>query len=171
VRSFRRVESDKPPVCGILFIMKYNKKHGLTNSPEYRAWCHMKTRCYLKTVHNYGNYGGRGIRVCDRWLNSFEHFYADMGPRPSRAHSLDRYPDKNGDYKPGNCRWATLKEQARNIRTNKVIEYKGIVAPISEIAEHIGIDPFIIYRRLRKGWGIEMAIETPINKNKGPKKI
>lgn len=146
------------------------RAHGKTESAEYRAWCHMKTRCLLKTVHNYASYGGRGIRVCERWLNSFENFYADMGPRPSKLHSLDRYPDKNGNYEPANCRWATAKEQARNLRTNKIIEYNGIMGPISEIAESFGINPFLIYSRLRKGWSVIDAIETPRDLNKIAKK-
>lgn len=146
------------------------KSHGKTGSPEYRAWCHMKTRCTLKTVYNYENYGGRGIKVCERWFNSFENFLTDMGPRPSPQHSIDRYPNKDGDYEPENCRWATAKEQSRNLRSNKIIEYNGVSASISEIAESVGVNPFVIYRRLRRGWSVKEAIETPVDLSRIPNK-
>lgn len=130
----------------------------------------MKTRCALKTVHNYENYGGRGVKVCDRWFSSFENFLADMGPRPSSKHSIDRYPNKDGNYEPGNCRWATAKEQGRNLRSNKIIEYNGVTAPVSEIAEMVGLSPFVIYNRLRKGWSVKRAVETPRDLSRIPNK-
>lgn len=86
---------------------------------EYRSWQHAKARCINPNVWNYKNYGGRGIKMCEKWLNSFESFLADMGPRPSSKHSLDRWPDHNGDYEPSNCRWATAKEQQNNRRNNR----------------------------------------------------
>lgn len=82
-------------------------------TPEYKAWASMKARCSNSKRHNYHRYGGRGICVCERWLK-FENFLADMGPRPSPSHSLDRYPNNDGNYEPGNCRWATRVEQAGN---------------------------------------------------------
>ena len=117
--------------CGCLKLEKTVERsttHGHARrrdkSPEYRSWGAMLTRCRNQNLPHWGDYGGRGIKVCDRWLHGegglsgFECFLLDMGKKPSPKHSIDRWPDKNGNYKPGNCRWATPKEQARNTRRN-----------------------------------------------------
>jgi hypothetical protein len=79
----------------------------------------MKARCINSKADNYEYYGGRGVKVCKRWLHSFANFFTDIGKKPSSKHTLDRYPDKDGDYKPGNCRWATMKEQSNNRRSRR----------------------------------------------------
>jgi len=107
--------------CGCLMVGR--PKHGLCNSPEYRSWDHAKQRCSNPNNDATQHYLGRGIRMCDRWLNSFENFYADMGPRPSLQHTLDRYPDNDGNYEPGNCRWATKSQQTEN--SGRILEIRA----------------------------------------------
>lgn len=95
-------------------LRRASRRHGMTGTPEHAAWSRMRSRCNNPRNNSYKNYGGRGIKVCDRW-ESFENFYADMGPRPSPDHSLDRKDNELG-YGPANCRWATYSEQIRNRR-------------------------------------------------------
>jgi hypothetical protein len=117
----------------------------------------MKERC---TNTAFKNYGGRGISVCQRWADSFEVFISDMGPRPSPKHSIDRI-DNDGNYEPGNCRWATNLEQARNRRTNRVITLDGESLCLVDWAKRTGVDHRTISERLRKGWDERRAVLTP----------
>lgn len=136
-------------------------QHGMTGTPEYKSWQSMNARCYDQNVGHYGGYGGRGIRVCERWRRSFENFYADMGPKPTPRHSIDRI-DVNGDYTPDNCRWATPKEQMRNRRASRLLTYGGQTLCVSEWAERFGVAPGIIYNRLAYGWTVERALTEPV---------
>lgn len=139
-----------------------NRTHGKSESREYEIWCGIKKRCHDKKCTRYSDYGGRGIKVCDRWLHSFENFLADMGPCPSKKHSIDRFPDNDGNYEPGNCRWATGLEQGRNCRRNRVMTWSGKSQCIAAWSEEIGIDAKTIQRRLGLGWSDEEALTTSI---------
>jgi hypothetical protein len=116
----------------------------------------MLDRCRNLKNKRWNDYGGRGIRVHESWLN-FENFYRDMGARPNGS-SLDRYPNQNGNYEPGNCRWATRKQQQRNMRSNVVVEWNGIKATVIEWCERTGIPEKALRSRLRRGWSTERAL-------------
>lgn len=125
----------------------------------------MKKRCSYKKSKHYKNYGGRGIRVCKRWLNSFENFYADMGSRPSSKYSIDRI-NNDGDYKPSNCRWATRKEQCNNTRQNHIITYNGVTLTMTQWARKIGLTRNVLKRRLALNWSVERSLNTPFDPRK-----
>lgn len=127
---------------------------------ESEIYWGMIKRTENKATPNYRLYGGRGIKVCDRWRNSFAAFLHDMGPCPSDAHSIDRI-DTDGDYCPENCRWATRQEQGRNKRTNRRICFDGKTLCVAEWAELLGIPESRIRKRLNIGWTVEAALMTP----------
>lgn len=139
--------------------------HGMTTShrPEYDAWTCMKKRCYSKNTKDYPQYGGRGITVCDEWLNDVAQFFADMGPKPSPKHTIDRI-DTNGNYCKANCRWATMKEQCNNRRSSKWVSYLGETKTVSNWADQFGIHRSVILSRLKMNWSIERALTTPVQK-------
>lgn len=125
----------------------------------HKIWHACMARC--DDVAN-PNYGGRGIRVCERWRgpDGFEHFWSDMGPRPTRQHSLNR-TDNDGPYSPENCRWATAKEQARNTRRNRMLSFAGRTRCLAEWAELQGLPPWLISQRLSRGMAVERALTKP----------
>lgn len=112
--------------------------HFMSKTKEHKTWKHIKERCLNPNTKGYENYGGRGIKICDRWKNSFEAFYEDMGPAPSRSYSIDRI-DPNGDYCPENCRWETWITQTRNKRDTIKFSYLGEEKPLAEWAQILGI--------------------------------
>jgi hypothetical protein len=128
--SKQNAYSGKAKSCGCIskesFVQR-NTKHGMRSTPEYRAWCGLKSRCLNTKVRNYKDYGGRGITVCEEWVKSFSAFHGDMGDRPSSTHSIERI-DVNGNYEPSNCKWIENKFQARNKRKpkNNTSGIKGI---------------------------------------------
>lgn len=135
--------------------------HSSKKTRAYRAWKLMKSRCRNKNLKCYERYGGRGISVCPRWDGSFVHFFADMGHPPSESHSLDRI-DINGDYEPGNCRWATAIQQARNTRTSAMYTMDGRTQCRAAWAEEFGIGAACLKGRLLRGWELRRALETPV---------
>ena len=120
-------------------------------TPEFTAWSNMLDRCYNANKPGYKDYGGRGISVCDRWKHSFNDFLSDMGLRPSSKHSLDRFPNNDGNYEPSNCRWATKPEQQANTTRNVIISYNGKSMNIKEWSNETGIAPSVIAYRSRVG--------------------
>jgi len=135
---------------------------GLTRlyNPEFKAWADMKTRCYNKNYKRFDDYGGRGIRISKRWFHSFRSFLIDMGPRPSKIHSLDRI-NNDGNYTKKNCRWATDKQQCRNNRRNIILEHEGEKHCMAEWSAIKGIRADTIYTRIKRGWSISDALNYP----------
>lgn len=129
-------------------------KHKMSNTPTYETWRNMKNRCGNKSLKNYG---ANGVTVCDRWLNSFDNFLADMGERPSKRHSLDRKDGTKG-YEPGNCRWATRVQQNRNTSRNRYITVAGKKMCVSEAAALAGMPGHRLLWRLNHGWPVERAM-------------
>lgn len=125
------------------FTIHGNAKRSQTTK-EYQIWCGIKTRCFDENSERHQDYGGRGITMCDRWKNDFTAFLSDMGPCPS-GHSIDRYPNNNGHYEPGNCRWATASQQARNTRCSIFVDHEGARWNLADLAEHLGLHYSSLY--------------------------
>ena len=136
-----------------------NATHRLTGSREHRSWAAMKARCYSERDASFARYGGRGIAVCERWRISFEAFLADMGPRPP-GHSLDRI-DNDGNYEPGNCRWATAREQAANTSATHRLTIGGEELALAELSRRAGLSRSALRYRMGKGESVESAATRP----------
>lgn len=130
-------------------------KHGMSDSPMHILWMGMINRCDNPA---YVNHHGKGITVCDRWRDSFQAFLEDVGPRPSPAHSLDRWPDQTGNYEPGNVRWATAKQQARNMSRNLMVECDGMAMTLAEACELKGINYDAAKWRVKNGYRFDEEI-------------
>ena len=136
--------------------------HGQSNTPTYRSWRGMLNRCRNPNSTQFGRYGSRGISVCDRWLTDFAAFVEDVGERPSSLHSIERI-NNDGNYEPGNCRWATMVEQENNKSSNVIVTYRGERMTVSQAWRRAGliISKGTLTSRLSLGWPIERAVETP----------
>jgi hypothetical protein len=166
-----RLKRGRANSCGCdtgRLISEANTSHGLCETREYEVWSAMLQRCLNANSPNYDLYGGRGITVCEAWRESFEAFLADMGPRPSDDHSIDRV-DNNGPYNRENCRWTTRDEQARNRRTTIWITYNGQTLTATqweaELASISGVKARNILERLRWQWPVEDALMIPVSPN------
>lgn len=149
------LKSGNTKSCGCHKI-KVHTKHGMVNTGTYKSWSCMKSRCFHKSTPLYKNYGGRGITVCDRWLD-FNNFLLDMGERP-KGKSLDRI-DVNKNYEPSNCRWATVIEQANNTTRNHNITFNGVCKTLTQWANELQISTAALTKRLNK-WSLEKALTT-----------
>lgn len=154
---FSLLVTGKTVSCGCYRKTK-NITHGRSQSRTYRIYRDMLTRCNNPHYKEYHLYGGRGIKVCDRWQGSFDNFLSDMGERP-KGMSLDRI-DNEGHYTPENCHWATGFEQANNKRNNVILEYHGRRQTAPQWARELGISVRNIYSRRRSGWSDERILST-----------
>lgn len=146
--------------CGCLSL-ELKTKHGKSKSRDYYIYHMMIQRCYNPKDSGYKWYGGRGVTVCGRWLESFENFYEDMGKRP-KGMSLDR-KDNDGNYEPSNCRWATKEEQHSNTRSNVWLNHDGERQTRTQWARDLGINQETLRYRLNQlGWSIKKALTTPV---------
>jgi hypothetical protein len=132
-------------------------------TPEYKTWCGIIRRCENPNEISYPRYGGIGVTICEEWRNSFAAFLRDVGQRPSTRHSIDRWPNTEGNYEPGNCRWATTRDQARNKRNTRYIEAFGERLVLADAADRYGIRLGTLWARLKRGWGVEEALTTPMD--------
>lgn len=153
VAAFFRMKSGHTKSCGC--IKRGNVTHGMSDSKTYNSWLGMKQRCNYQGHAGYSRYGGRGISVCSRW-DSFENFLADMGERPDGM-SIDRI-DPNGNYEPGNCKWATIYEQQRNRRSNINVTIGGVTKCIKDWCDDMGRNVDRVYGFIRRGCTPEEAL-------------
>ena len=162
------LKSGRTKSCGCLFRefletgrLNY-RKHGKYKTPEYGAWAQMKSRCLNKKSRIYPSYGGRGIKICERWI-TFEQFFEDMGKRPSPDHSIERL-NNNANYCPDNCCWATRKEQMRNRSVTAYVNWNGKLIALADLADRYQLNLRTVRSRLRSGWAVEKVFKTPARK-------
>lgn len=164
-RRAERLACGSNKSCGCLIAeaaAARSTTHGMSGSPEYLAWCDMRLRCTDEKDIQYPNYGARGIKVCDEWMNSFENFIAHIGRRPSPDHSLDRI-DNDVDYQPGNVRCATAKQQVRNRRCTLTVDLDGQEHVFAELCEQRGLPYHIVWQRVyRYGVDLASALSYPV---------
>lgn len=166
-RTAKVVKNGNTKSCGCLAREmtaarnRANALHGMSNTSTFTVWTNMKDRCLNPNHKSFNRYGGRGITICQRWLDSFQNFLDDMGTMPIGM-SLDR-KDVNGNYEPSNCRWATSEEQANNKANNRVLEFKGKKQTIAQWAREVGMSREALRHRLNAGWSSEDALTMKLD--------
>lgn len=161
-----RLKSGKTRSCKCIqreTRVQMNLRHGMSKSGEYGSWVSIRARCCNKNSRVYHRYGGRGIRVCKRWMNSFDNFLADMGKKPTAEHTIERRNGK-GHYCPSNCYWATRVEQANNKSNNHLILAFGKTMTLSQWSREYGVSTYTIRNRIQAGWGNDRAVSEPTHK-------
>lgn len=138
-------------------MAKNNYKHGMSRTREYRLWIAMKVRCYNRNCPEFHMYGGRGIAMCDEWRDDFSAFLRDVGPRPGRGYSVDRI-DNDGNYEPGNVRWATMRQQSNNTRRNVILTYDGKTLTLAQWARYLGINIETVKQRYHTGRPVDEVL-------------
>jgi hypothetical protein len=142
----------------------FQPTHGLSGTPEHNTWQRVISRCLNPNNSRFHQYGGRGIKVCAQWLESFQVFLADMGPKPSPSHSIERC-DNDGNYEPSNCCWAIPLEQMNNTSRNVRLEYNGEVKTVSQWAREAGLSDHVFRTRILRGWSVAEALTLDLKKN------
>lgn len=155
VAAFFRMKSGHTKSCGCIRGL-VSRRHGAKGTPTHNTWCAMKQRCIDPRHAQFAYYGGRGVSVCDRWAKSFEAFLADMGERPEGM-TIERN-DPNGNYEPGNCRWATEADQARNRRSTILVTRNGVTKCVKDWCDELGMNVDKVYGRIRRGAAPEEAL-------------
>jgi hypothetical protein len=152
-------------------VTHFNTTHGDSRrglrTKEYKTWVRIKRRCFVPECPGYERYGGRGITMCERWRDSYEAFLEDIGRSPQGSYSIDRI-DNNGNYEPGNCRWATSREQASNRCTTRLVEAFGRSMCITAWSRETGLSAQVITWRLARGMGAEEALSKPVPGRRAP---
>lgn len=142
--------------------MVWNKRHNLSYKiPEYAVWIALRQRCLNPKNAAYKNYGGRGVSVYHGW-DKFENFLEDVGRRPTNKHTIDRYPNNDGNYEPGNVRWATRKQQVENRRNSITLMVGEKILTLKEVADKFNVRYQTIMARYQRGWGVDRIINSPI---------
>lgn len=155
--------------CGCLrreLTGNIRRTHGLSKTSLHNTWELMRSRCSNPNNKCWQDYGGRGIKVCERWENSFENFLADMGEKPFEGAQLDRI-ENDGDYSPDNCRWSTRKENGRNKRNTLFLTLNGLTLPLPVWAEKNNVSAKVLRSRKRRGWSDEDILTKPIDRTAG----
>lgn len=152
VVSITNIKNGHTKSCGCLSkeVLRKPRTHGMSRTGEYKSYHKMLERCYSHNDINYKNYGGRGIVVCNRWRESFENFFEDMGMKPTIKHSIER-EDTDGNYEPSNCKWATKLEQNRNRRRHAWFEYEGVRLIREDWAKVFQVAPSQINLQIKRG--------------------
>lgn len=167
VATASRLRSGETKSCGCLQrevaatqASQLRQTHAMSKTRVYRIWLGMVDRCTRSSQAKYADYGGRGIRVCERWRR-FEAFYEDMGEPPSDQYSIERR-DVNGHYEKSNCYWATQREQCNNTRTNVRLDHNGVTQTLTQWAEQLGLNAKTLWTRIfTLGWTVEKALTSP----------
>ena len=163
--AVKRGQSTQCLACANLGFVRHGHCSEGKMTPLYQIWANLHYRCNNPKSAAWKNYGGRGITVSEDW-QSFERFLADMGPRPSPDHSVDRI-DVDGPYSRDNCRWATPEEQNNNRRDNRMLTFQGRTQTAIRWARELGMPPNVLFGRLKTGWSIERALSVPTHGTHG----
>lgn len=158
--SLRKGSTTNCGCAAVASLVRRSRKHGLYGSPIYMAWCRMKERCYYQKHPYYGYYGGKGIKVCSRWLDDPQAFYDDMASTWRKGLTLDRI-DSSKDYSPDNCRWASRSTQSRNRSTTVMLTLNDETRSLPEWAERLGLPASTLRNRYYNGWSHNAILTTP----------